>query len=126
MKEAALAVLGLAIVVLLATSVYQDYLRFHRPLITTTYQAVMLENGSLLYGRIDHLGSDHPVLRDVFTVQGELDSTTQQTHYVLVKRQDGLNGADHMIFPATSIVFVEPVQPESTIGKLIAGANFQK
>ena len=126
MKDATLVVLGLAIVVLLAADVYQNYRRFHKPLITTPYQAVVLENGSVFYGRIDHLGTDYPVLRDAFTVQSELDGNTQQPRYVLVKRKDGVNGAEHMIFAAAAIAFVEPVRPESTIGKLIAQASSQK
>lgn len=126
MKETVLAVVGLAIVVLLAAGVYQNYRRFHKPLITTAYQAVVLQNGSVFYGRIDHLGTDYPVLRDVFTVQSELDPGTRQPRYVLVKRKDDVNGADHVIFAATAIAFVEPVMPESTIGKLIAQASPQK
>ncbi len=126
MKETTILVVGLAIVVLLAADVYQNYRRFHKPLITAPYQAVVLENGSVFYGRIDHLGTDYPVLRDAFTVQSEPDPSTQRPRYVLVKRSNGVNGADHMIFAATAIAFVEPVTPESTIGKLIAQANFRK
>ena len=71
-KEVALTLTGLAIVVLLAAGIYQNYRRFHTPLITTPYQAVVLINGSVFYGRIDHLATDYPVLRDAFTVQSEL------------------------------------------------------
>jgi hypothetical protein len=99
---------------------------YDAPLVARRNDVVVLENGSVFYGRIDHLGTDYPVLRDAFIVQTELDPSTQQPHYVLVKRKDGVNGADHMIFPATAIAFVEPVQPESTIGKLIAQASSQK
>ena len=120
MKETILVVIGLAIVALLATSAYQNYRRFHKPLITTAYQAVVLRDGSAFYGRMDHLGTDYPVLRDAFTVQTQLDPNTKQPNYILVKRKDDVNGADHMIFAATAIAFVEPVQPESTVGKLIA------
>jgi hypothetical protein len=41
----------------------------------------------------------------------------------LVWRKDEMNGADHIIFPVTSIAFVEPVRPDSTIGKLIERAR---
>jgi len=126
MKEAILAAVGLAILMLLASSVYQNYRRFHKPQITTPYQAVLLQNGSTFYGRIDHLGTDYPVLRDVFTVRRVLDPETQQPRYILLKRQDEVNGADHVIFPATSIAFIEPVMPDSTIGKLIAQASSLK
>jgi len=126
MKEATVTIIGLAIVVLLAASVYQNYRRFHKPLVTTPYQAVALANGSVFYGRIDHLGTDYPVLRGAFTVQRELDPGSRQPRYVLLKRKDDVNGADHMIFPATSIAFVEPVRPDSTVGKLIAQASSEK
>ena len=129
MRQAVLVVIAVGIVgivVMLAVSVYQNHRRFHRPLRTTPYQAVMLTNGTVLYGCIDHLGSDHPVLRDVFSVRQEPDSQTQMQQYVLVKRKDGVNGADHMIFPVTSIVFIEPVQLDSTIGKLIERAGFAR
>ena len=85
-----------------------------------------LTNGTVLYGRIDHLGSDHPVLRDVFSVRLEADPQTQKPQHVLVKRKDGVNGADHVIFPVTSILFVEPVQPDSTTGKLIEQAGLAR
>jgi hypothetical protein len=123
MRDAVLGVLGLGITALLAATVYQNYHRFHKPLITTVYQAVTLENGNVFYGRIDHLGSDHPVLRDAFSIRTEIDVQTSQPRYVLVRRKDEINGADHMIFPITAIAFIEPVAPDSIIGKLIAQAN---
>ena len=76
----------------------------------------MLTNGTMFYGRIDHLGSDHPVLRDAFSVREELDSQTQKQRYVLVRRTDAPNGADHMIFPVTSIVLVEPARAVAGAG----------
>jgi hypothetical protein len=123
MRDAVLAVLGLAVVALLAAVVYQNHRRFHRPLLTTPYQAVTLLSGEVFYGRIDHLGSDHPVLRDVFTVRRETDEDTGQPRYSLLPRREETTGADHIILPASSIAFVEPVQPDSTIGRLIAEAS---
>jgi hypothetical protein len=123
MKQTILFLAVLAVVALLGALVHNDYRRFHRPLLTTPYQAVMLANGSVFYGRIDHLGSDHPVLRDAFTVRQELDPQTQKHRYVLVRRTEGPNGADHMIFPVTSIIFVEPVRADSTVGSLIQHAG---
>ncbi len=125
MKELVLALVGLAVVALLAAVAYQNYRRFHNPLITTRHQAVVLENGNVFYGRLDHAGSDHPVLRDVFTIRRELDPQTGQPRYILVKRKDEAHGADHIIIPATAIAFIEPVLPDSTIGKLIEQAGVQ-
>ncbi len=125
MREAVAAVLALAIVALLAAIVYQNHRRFHKPLITTRYQAVALGNGNVFYGRIDHLGSDHPVLRDVFTIRRELDPGSGQPRYILIKRKDEVNGADHIIIPVTAIAFIEPVLPDSPIGKLIEQAGLR-
>jgi hypothetical protein len=120
MKDLALTASGLAIATLLAVVVLQNHQRQHKPLLTTTYQAVTLSNGEVIYGRIDHLGTDHPVLRDAFRIHVERDPQTGAERQVLAPRRGGETGADHLIMPATSILFVEPVQPESPIGRLIA------
>jgi hypothetical protein len=44
----------------------------------------------------------------------------------MVKRKDRPTGADHLIFPVASIAFVEPVHPDSTIGRLIAQAGLSR
>lgn len=124
MRDVVVIAVSFAILALLTVISYQDHYRFHRPMLTTPYQAVTLTNGAVLYGRLYHLGSDHPVLRDVFTVRHQPGSPTQQ--YVLVKRKDEVNGADHVIFPVTSILFVEPVNPDSAIGQLIAAADVSR
>ncbi|MDD5330474.1 MAG: hypothetical protein PHX38_10740 [Sulfuricella sp.] len=122
MREAMLGLLGLAIAALLAALVYQNQRRFHKPLITTPYQAVTLQNGTVFYGRIDHLGTDYPVLRDAFTLRVDSSGTEGPT-YSLVRRKDEPNGADHIILPAASIAFVEPVRPDSEVGRLIGQAG---
>lgn len=119
-KDLALACGAIAIALLLAVVVYQDYRRHHEPLLTTTHQAVTLVNGEVHYGRIAHLGTDNPVLRDAFSVRTEADPQTGQPRQVIVPRVDGATGADHLILPAASILAVEPVQPDSPIGRLIA------
>lgn len=126
MRVAILSICGIAIVALLAMVVYQNHRRFHIPLITTRYQAVTLINGDVFYGRIDHLGTDHPVLRDAFTVRREPDPQTQQSRYTLVKRKDEINGGDHLIFVASAIAFVEPVRSDSTVAKLIEQAGLPR
>jgi hypothetical protein len=119
-KLTVIAVAALAIVALLAALVYQNYRRFHRPLLTTPYQAVTLSNGDTYYGHLDHLGTDHPVLRDAFSIRHEMGPATKEPRYVLVRHREQARGADHMILAAGAILYVEPVRPDSTIGKLIA------
>ena len=126
MRDIVIAACGLALVALLAVLVYQNYQRFHKPLLTTSYQAVMLVNGEIFYGRLDHLATDHPVLRDAFTVRIEQDSQSQKRKYVIAKRGDSPTGADHMIFPATAIASIEPVRSDSEIGRLIAAQTLKR
>ena len=68
MTLAVLAALGLAIIALLASSMYQIHRRFHNPPITAPYQSVTLGNGCTFQGRIDLPGTDFLVLRDAFTM----------------------------------------------------------
>jgi hypothetical protein len=112
-----------AILALLVVIAYQNFRRFHQPLTTTEYQAVMLTNGNVFYGRIDHLGSDYPVLRDVFRVRQDVRSATPRPGYMLVRRKDDITGADHMIIPASAIAYIEPVAGDSTVGRLIGQAS---
>lgn len=120
MKDIILCVVGLMLVLILAASVYQSQRRFHKPLLTTPYQAVTLLNGTVLYGRLDHLGTDHPVLRDAITINRTTDGATGLQAYEAVRLKDGEQGSDHLIFPTSALLMVAPVQPESPMGKLIA------
>lgn len=123
MRDVVIAACGLAIVALLVVIAYQNHQRFHKPLLTTTYQAVTLLSGETFYGRIDHFGTDHPVLRDAFTLHTETDAQSRSPKRTLVRRKDTLTGADHVVFPATAIAFVEPVRADSAVGRLIKDAG---
>ncbi|HSW08968.1 hypothetical protein [Aquabacterium sp.] len=123
MRVAVFGAIGVAIVALLMVLVYQNQRRFHRPQITAPYHAVTFTNGSVFYGRIDHLGTDHPVLRDAFSVAGEAAVEAGRPRLSLVKRKNEINGADHIIFPITAVLYIEPVRPDSIAGRLIEQAN---
>jgi hypothetical protein len=116
----------MAIAALLAMVVYQNHRRFHKPLLTTPFQAVTLTSGAVVYGRVDHLGTDHPVIRDAFTVRFDTDPRAPEPRPVLLLRRDGPTGADHLIVPATAIISVEPVRLDSTVGRLIDDAGLAK
>ena len=123
MREAVIGVIGLLILTILAAVVYQNQRRFHNPLITTTFQAVMLTDGTLVYGRVDHLGTNVPVLRDVLAVRVIEGPGSGQVRYEAVPRKAGPHGADHMILPVTSILYIEPVKPDSAIGQVLEKAS---
>ena len=91
-----------------------------RPSLTTPYQAVILTNGQTLFGRLQRAGSAYPVLEDVFYIQNQTNPETKQSSMVLVKRGREWHEPDSTTINAAHILFIEPVKPESRLGKLIA------
>ena len=92
---------------------------------TTPYQAVLLTNNSVYYGKLAGFGTPNPVLTDVFYIVTQTDPTTKQTKNMLVKRGKELHGPDRMYLNASSIVFVEPVGADSKVAQLISEAGKQ-
>ena len=93
---------------------------------STPYQAVLLTNNSVYFGKLSGYGTPNPVLTDVYYIMSKTDPTTKQVQNVLVKRGKELHGPDRMYLNANSIVFVEPVGTDSKVAQLIAEANQQK
>jgi hypothetical protein len=86
---------------------------------TPGYQAVLLDNNQVYYGRLSDLGTDYPVLTNVFYVQTVVNPQTKQTSNVLLKRGKEWHAPDKMLIDARHIVMIEPVTPGSTVAKLI-------
>ena len=93
---------------------------------STPYQAVLLSNNSVYFGKLAGYGTSNPVLTDVYYIVSKQDQTTKQVQNVLVKRGKELHGPDRMYIDPNSIVFVEPVGTDSKVAQLIAEANQQK
>jgi hypothetical protein len=92
---------------------------------TTPYQAVLLSNNSVYFGKLAGFGTPSPVLTDVFYIVTQTDPTTKQSKNILVKRGKELHGPDRMYLNANSIVFVEPVGTDSKVAQLISEASKQ-
>jgi hypothetical protein len=90
---------------------------------TKGYSAVLLDNNSVYFGKIADLGTDYPVLTDVFYIQSSVNPQTKQQSNILVKRGKEWHAPDKMIIHASHIVMIEPVSPGSTVAKLIEQAN---
>jgi hypothetical protein len=84
------------------------------------YYAVLLNNNSVYFGKLEGLGSEFPVLRDVYYVQSNVNQENKQVTNILVKRGKEWHGPDRMIISEKSIVFVEPVGADSKVAQLIA------
>ena len=90
---------------------------------TTPYQAVLLSNNSVYYGKLSGFGTASPVSTDVFYIVSQSNPETKQVTNVLVKRGKELHGPDRMYLNANSIVFVEPVGTDSKVAQLIDEAS---
>ena len=92
---------------------------------TTPYQAVLLSNNSVYFGKLAGFGTPSPVLTDVFYIVSQTNPETKQVSNILVKRGKELHGPDRMDLNANSIVFVEPVGTDSKVAQLISEAGKQ-
>jgi len=90
---------------------------------TRGYSAVLLDNNSVYFGRITGLGSDYPVLTDVFYIQTTVNPETKEQSNVLVKRGKEWHAPDRMLLNARHIIMVEPVTAGSKVAQLIAQAG---
>ena len=86
---------------------------------TTPYQAVLLDDNQVFYGKLSRLSGAHPILTDVYYIKSGIDPQTKESKNVLVKRGKELHGPDKMYLNARHIVLVEPVTPSSQVAKLI-------
>jgi hypothetical protein len=93
---------------------------------STPYQAVLLINNSVYYGKLAGWGTSNPVLTDVFYIVSKNNPDTKEVTNVLVKRGKELHGPDRMYLNANQIIFVEPVGPDSKVAQLINEANKQQ
>lgn len=56
------------------------------PSFDTPFQAVLLDNGQVYYGKVSNLGARFPKMTDVYYIVRTEDPKTKQVKNVLVKR----------------------------------------
>jgi hypothetical protein len=83
------------------------------------YQAVLLTNGQVYYGRLEGYGTAHPVLREVYYIQVQTNSETKEQKNILLKRGKEWHAPDRMYLNPSQILLVEPVGTESKVADLI-------
>jgi len=89
----------------------------------TPFQAVLLDDNQVFYGKLSGLDGDYPILSEVFYIKTGVDPQTKETKSVLVKRGKELHGPDRMYLNPRHIVLVEPVGASSQVAKLIEQAK---
>jgi len=112
---------GLLVAALAGTHIYLT-LRPSTVQFTTPYQAVLLTNGSVYFGRLEGYGSISPILTDVYYVVSQTNPETKQVSSSLIKRGKELHEPDRMYLNPNQIVFVESVGTTSKVAQLIAQA----
>ena len=90
---------------------------------TTGYQAVLLDNNQVYFGKVADLNTDYPVLTDVFYIQTTVNQETKQQSNILVKRGKEWHAPNKMVLNARHIIMIEPVTDGSTVAQLIAKAS---
>lgn len=90
-----------------------------------TYQAVLLSNNNLYFGKLQGYGTGNPVLSDIYYLQNIVDPLTKQQTNVLKKRSLEGHAPDKMYINPSQIVSVEPVEPNSHIAELIKESKRQ-
>jgi hypothetical protein len=89
------------------------------------YQAVLLSNGQVYYGRLDGYGTDHPVLREVYYIQSTVNPQTHEQSNILTKRGKEWHGPDRMYLNPSQILLVETVGTDSKVADLIKDLKAQ-
>src|ERR1700683_1968970 len=87
------------------------------------FYAVLLNNNAVYFGKLQGLGSPFPVLTEVYYVQSNVNQETKAVSNMLVKRGKEWHGPDRMVINEKSIVFVEPVGPDSKVDQLIKASK---
>ena len=89
------------------------------------YQAVLLSNSQVYYGRLDGYGTDHPVLREVYYIQSNVNPQTHEQTNILTRRGKEWHGPDRMYLNPSQILLVEPVGADSKVADLIKDLKAQ-
>ena len=87
------------------------------------YQAVLLDNNQVYFGKVSGLGTPYPVLTDVFYIQSRVNPETNQATNVLLKRGKEWHAPKVMRLNNSHIIMVEPVSKGSTVAQLIQQAK---
>jgi hypothetical protein len=118
LKTLGLILLGIAIG---CAGVFAWHHHHHRTIaFDTPFQAILLDTGQVYYGHVAGLGTDYPVVTDVYYVQSQTNPETKEVSNTLVRRGKEWHAPDRTYLNARHIVMVEPVGTSSKVAQLIA------
>ncbi len=90
---------------------------------STEYQAVLLDNGQVYFGKVSDTSSSFIQVSDVYYVQRLMEPDKKEAKNVLIKRGSELHGPEFMRINARHVVLIEPVSPDSRVAQLIREAK---
>jgi hypothetical protein len=96
------------------------------PTFQTEYQAVLLTNGQVYFGKTEFVSKEYVLLKDVFYIRRQINPETKQVSNTLLKKGSEWHGAEQTYINTRHVILIEPVAPESQVAKLIKDANSQK
>ena len=117
MKKPLLSILLIAVLAGLAACMHRP--RESGVRVETPYSAVLLDNNSVYYGKLEHENSEFLELTDVYYVQQSVNQETKEVKNILVRRGNEWHGPDRMFLNARHVVLVEPVGTSSKVAQLI-------
>ncbi|MDI6747191.1 MAG: hypothetical protein QMD17_08605 [Rhodocyclaceae bacterium] len=93
------------------------------PAVASQYQTVVLANGQVYFGKLEHASGKSYILRDVFYVVSQSDPESKQISNILVRRGKELHEPEYMLLSRNQVIMIEPVGDKSRIAQLIAEQN---
>jgi hypothetical protein len=112
---------GLAILALLGIAFWLGWSRSpHLPKLDPNYQAVLLDNGQVYYGKLDRIEHEFSELTDVYYIQNQVDPQTKEVKNVLVRRGNEWHAPNRSLINTRHILMIEPVTPASKVAASIA------
>jgi hypothetical protein len=91
----------------------------HALKLDTAYQAVLLDNGQVYYGKIERTDSELTVLTDVYYVQNQVDTQTKEVKNILIRRGNEWHAPNRSVINTRHIIVIEPVTAGSKVAELI-------
>ncbi len=89
----------------------------------TEYQAVLLDNGQVYFGKVSDTASAYILIEDVYYIQRVEDPAKKEMKNLLIKRGNELHGPEFMRINSRHVVLIEPVSPDSRVAQLIREAK---
>lgn len=116
---------SLFVLVVLCVSTFLLYGCADKPKFSTEYQAVFIDNGRVVFGKLENTDSQYPLMKEVFYILSQSNPESKEVKNILVKQGNELHGPDMMYINRQHIVSIEPVAPASKVAQLIKDAKAQ-